>query len=67
MLILRSLTMMSIAEATSILLVGQQSLVVPALVSVLRRSAVKIWGVCAEDVDGKECVHTVEQPQNRPC
>ena len=56
MLILRSLTMLSIADVNSIILVGQQSLVVPALVSILRRSAVKIWGVCAEDVDGREWV-----------
>jgi len=45
--------MMSIAHRDGIVLIGQKSLVVPALIHVLRRETTKVWGVWTEQYDLK--------------
>ena len=51
MTLLRALLMLSIAEKDAILLVGQRSTIVPALIVVLRRMASRIWGISMADFD----------------
>jgi hypothetical protein len=45
MTMLRALSMLSIADRDAVVLVGQRSFVIPALVIVLRRLSHRIWGV----------------------
>ncbi|KAK8866120.1 hypothetical protein IAR55_001271 [Kwoniella newhampshirensis] len=46
-LIVRGLCMMSIADPDAAILIGQKSILVPALILVLQRESTKIWGIHA--------------------
>jgi hypothetical protein len=43
--------MLSIARKDAILLVGQRSLVIPALIVLLRRMSCRLWGVYIDELD----------------
>jgi hypothetical protein len=51
LVLLRALSMLSIARKDAILLVGQRSLVIPALIVLLRRMSCRLWGVYIDELD----------------
>lgn len=59
--------MLSIATPEAVILVSERSLVVPALILVLRRESTKVWGIHAESEDvvsyvDSRCPVTPENP-----